>query len=58
MMFSKDETQVTLLDYQIMVRLHPARDIWYFLAAITDAEFRKAHLDDLVIKILHYSFLY
>ena len=57
-MFSEDETQVMLLDYQIMVRLHPARDIWYFLAATTDAEFRKAHLDDLVIKILHYSYLY
>lgn len=48
MMFSEDETKVTLLDFQLMTILHPARDIWYFLAGTSDAEFRKAHLNDLV----------
>jgi aminoglycoside phosphotransferase (APT) family kinase protein len=48
MMFSEDESSVTLLDYQLMGLLHPAKDLWYFLAATTDAEFRRAHLQGLV----------
>ena len=56
MMFSEDETQVMLLDYQIMVRLHPARDIWYFLSAASDAEFRTAHLRNLVTRNSTFSF--
>ena len=31
-MFSEDESQVVLLDYQIMALAHPAKDIWYFLS--------------------------
>ena len=49
MMFSKDETKVTFLDFQVLVLLHPARDIWYFLAGTSDAEFRKAHLSQLLL---------
>lgn len=49
MLFSKDESKVTLIDYQQMALLHPARDIWHFLSATTDAEFRRAHLTSLVL---------
>ena len=31
-MFSEDESQVVLLDYQVMSLAHPAKDIWYFLS--------------------------
>ena len=48
MMFSQDETKVTFLDFQIMQILHPARDIWYFLAGATDGDFRREHLHDLL----------
>ena len=48
MLFSEDETKVTLLDFQLMTILHPARDIWYFLAGTSDAEFRRLHLTSLV----------
>lgn len=48
MMFTQDETKVTFLDYQIMQILHPSRDIWYFLAGATDADFRREHLQGLL----------
>ena len=52
MMFSDDESRVVLLDYQLMGILHPAKDLWYFLAATTDADFRNAHLSGLVSALL------
>ena len=47
-MFSEDESEVVLLDYQLMGLFHPARDLWYFLSLATDADFRRAHLQDLL----------
>ena len=49
MLFSEDESKVTLIDYQQMALVHPARDFWHFLSATTDAEFRRAHLTSLVL---------
>ncbi len=55
MMFSEDESQVTLLDYQLMALLHPAKDLWYFLSVATDADFRRDHLGHLV-KFIFWTF--
>ena len=49
MMFSEDESEVVLLDFQLMGLFHPAKDLWYFLSLATDADFRKAHLQDLLM---------
>ena len=34
-MFSEDESEVVLLDYQLSAILHPAKDLWYFLSLAT-----------------------
>jgi len=39
-MFTEDGRQTVLLDFQLMCLMHPARDLWYFLAVATDADFR------------------
>ena len=48
MMFSEDESEVVLLDFQLMGLCHPARDLWYFLSLATDADFRRAHLQQML----------
>jgi len=39
-MFTEDGQQAVLLDFQAMTLLHPARNLWFFLAVGTDADFR------------------
>ncbi len=34
-MFSEDDSEVVLLDYQLSALLHPAKDLWYFLSLAT-----------------------
>lgn len=42
-MFNEDDSEVVLIDYQMMSLLHPARDLWYFMAIGTDADFRQGN---------------
>ena len=52
MMFHHDDdgnpVKVKLLDFQMLARGLPSRDIFYFLYVNTDKEFRKNHYEDLL----------
>ncbi len=39
-MFSEDESQVVLLDFQVIALAHPAKDIWYFLSVATGKSYQ------------------
>ena len=36
MLFTEDEESVTLIDFQMLGRVHPALDLWYFLTVNSD----------------------
>ncbi len=36
MLFTEDDESVTLIDFQMLGRVHPALDLWYFLAVNSD----------------------
>jgi hypothetical protein len=48
MMFSEDESEMKLVDFQLTGLWHPAKDLWHFLSTATDANFRRDHLGNLV----------
>jgi len=52
MLFSHNEDgspdAVKFIDFQMMARSHPARDICYFLYVNTDRAFREQHLDEVL----------